>query len=315
MKKLCASIALCAFLILSGCSDKNPALSGSSLTTTTPSLSTSTADSTATVPPDTTSSDFIFTTDPTQSTQSTPPTQTTPPPVETISLPEGSLELPVLPPSLDLSGKDIAAVDAWFSDAVFVGDSLSLGWRNYVTQQRAKDPGFMGQAQFLVSGSLSATNSLWPLDSESPHVTYAGEKMFVWDAIAQTGAKKVFIMFGANEPYWISLNGMDKVLESFQTLISNIKSKSPNAEIYLISSTYFVSSYASTSSALRSLNLRLIDLCVQNRYGFINLADLLSDGNGSLRESYCSDGKCHLTSSAYAVWASAMRGYAAPRVQ
>jgi len=319
MKNLYVVVALCAFLLLSGCSEGNPSQT-SGTTTSAPPIS-SVTDYTFTTSPSetvtTTSSELIFTTtfDSTSKTTTPPPTDTATTPLETSSLPNGSLLLPVSPLSLDISGFDVAALDAWYNDAVFIGDSISLGWRNYVLAQRASTTDFMGSAQFLVSGSLSATNSLWSLDDPNAvHPSYAGQKMLLWDAVPQTGAGKVFIMFGANDPYWISLYGMDKVVENFDTLLYNIKANAPDAEIILISSTYFISSYSSTSNTLRQLNLRLIDLCAEKGYGFINLADLLANSEGNLRDDYCSDGKCHLTNSAYAVWTSAFRSYAASRL-
>ena len=87
-----------------------------------------------------------------------------------------------------------AAVDpAWFSDAAFIGDSImvSLHWYCVNTDQL---PG----VEWLCSGSLSAHNALWDISDESVHPEYNGVKTKLEDAVADCGAKNVYIMLGTN---------------------------------------------------------------------------------------------------------------------
>ncbi|MBE6938189.1 MAG: hypothetical protein E7460_06505 [Ruminococcaceae bacterium] len=226
------------------------------------------------------------------------------------------LALSVAPPSTDTLSFEDDTLDDFFSDAVFVGDSISLGWRNYVMSKRGSDPGFLGGAQFLVSGSLGAESALWDVNSESVHPSYQGTQMQLWNSIPLTGAKKVFIMFGLNDigRYSELETCVDMAVSNYDELIGKIKANAPDVEIYIISATYVLEGGEKgkvTSANLRVLNEALIDYCRDNSIEFINFADALADANGNLAAEYCSDGYVHQTNAAYDVWTALLKGYAA----
>ncbi len=233
----------------------------------------------------------------------------------------GDKTLRVPPPSADTKGYTDAQLFAFYDDAVFIGDSISLGWRNYVTSKRSSSAGFMGKAQFLVSGSLGAANSLWDINTDpndgienSVHPLYNGKQMQLWNSIPLTGAKKIFIMFGLND---VGLYGVDATVSNYGKLLDKIKANVPDAKFYIISATYVVKGGARgdlTSENLRKLNIALIDFCSANGYSFINIADALADSDGNLKAAYCSDGFVHQTTAAYDVWTSLLKGFAASQL-
>ena len=225
------------------------------------------------------------------------------------------LALTVPPPSTDTLDYTETEVDEFFSDAVFVGDSISLGWRNYVTSKRASNPAFLEGAQFLVSGSLGAESALWDISSDSVHPTWLGSQMQLWDSIPLTGAKKVFIMFGLNDVgrYSDLDMGISMAVSNYDDLIDKIKANAPDVEVYIISATYVIEGGEMgkvTSANLRKLNEALIDYCEDEDIEFINFADALADSNGNLASEYCSDGYVHQTNAAYDMWTALLRGYA-----
>ncbi len=323
--KLILSITLCAAMLLSlcACSDDSPAVtSGSSPDASTPEPSGASGLSTGSLisdvpifstsaPPQTSGQEVTFTTTPPQTSPST--TTTAAPPV----VDPNSVLLSVVPPSTDTHGLSDSEIFAFYDDAVFVGDSISLGWRNYVTKTRKRDSLFFGGtngAQFLVSGSLGAGNALWEVTSESVHPSYQGEQMQLWKSIPLTGAKKVFVMFGLND---VALYGVDKTIENFGTLFGKIREAVPDVQFYVLSATYVKAGGERgklNSANLRALNVALIDFCAQNGYEFINIADALADADGNLKAAYCSDGYVHQTDLAYEVWTSLLKGYAAAQL-
>lgn len=238
-------------------------------------------------------------------------------PASSISVPAGSPLLPIAPPDTDTHGLSDSQIFSFYQDAVFVGDSISLGWRNYVSKIRKSDSLFFGGSdgtQFLVSGSLGAGNSLWGISDESVHPSYQGTQMQLWNSIPLTGAKKVFVMFGLND---VALYGVDQTLANFATLFGKIKANVPDVQFYVLSATYVKAGGERgklTSSLLRELNLALINFCNQNGYAFINIADALADSDGNLKAEYCSDGFVHQTNAAYEVWTSLLKGYAAAQL-
>ena len=60
------------------------------------------------------------------------------------------LALSVPPPSTDTLGFTTEELDAFYADSVFVGDSISLGWRNYVTFPSTKWPLRMPPEVYLI---------------------------------------------------------------------------------------------------------------------------------------------------------------------
>lgn len=193
---------------------------------------------------------------------------------------------------------------SYFNDAVFVGDSVSLKLQYYVQKQRQTDPGFMGSAQFLCSGSLGSGNALWDVSSESVHPSYQGEKMKIEDAVAKMGAKKVYIMLGMND---VAVYGADGAVSNMSKLLSNIKTMSPNVSIYVQSATPRIAGKTGSlnNEVLAEYDTKLAAMCEQNGYYFIDVASVMRDENGNLPASYCSDPDglgLHFTDEACKVW-------------
>ena len=89
--------------------------------------------------------------------------------------------------------------DSYFDDAIFIGDSVSLKLNLYVTKSRQSNSTLLGKAQFLTAGSMGSGNALQEVSDDSIHPLYNGEKMSLADAVAASGAKKVYSMLGMND--------------------------------------------------------------------------------------------------------------------
>ena len=277
-------------------------------TTTTPNTTTGNI---LTLPPNTTIPP-ITTTLPNTTNANTTTKPVTTKPTTNPPAPNGD-EIP--PPDENLLGLSDAEIFAFFDDAVFVGDSVSLGWRNFVTKTRETNKGFMGSAKFLVSGSLGSGNALWPVNKDSVHPVYQGEQMQLWKSIPLTGAKKLFIMLGLND---VGLYGIPNSTANYKQLINNIRGAVPDISVYVISATYMLKGSEKgklTSENLRLLNKEMIKVCRDNGYIFINIADPLSTPEGNLKPEYCSDQYVHQTNAAYQVWTKLLKGFAASQIK
>ena len=73
-------------------------------------------------------------------------------------------------------------VSAWFDDAAFIGDSVTLKLRNY-----HMSTGALGNATFLCVGSYSVNNAV----TGQLYLSYKGQDMSPENALAACGAKKV----------------------------------------------------------------------------------------------------------------------------
>lgn len=202
--------------------------------------------------------------------------------------------------------KESEKADAgYLDDTVFIGDSVTLKLKNYVTAKRKTTPGFFGKAQFLAAGSMGSANALQPLGAASIHPAYNGQKQLLEDNVAAMDAKKVYIMLGAND---IALYGVDGSVTNMKKLLKNIKVRSPDVQIFVQSATPMLRE--KQMKQLNNNNLILYDnalskLCKEEGYSFIDVASVLRGKDGSLSPEYCSDPNIlgiHFTDKACEIW-------------
>lgn len=200
-------------------------------------------------------------------------------------------------------------IEEFYDDAVFVGDSIMLGFRNYAMKRQ--DDKLLSSLDFLAAGSFSINNSFWDVDNKnSVHPLYKGEKRYVWESISIMESKRVFIMLGMND---LNITGVEGTCEKYEELIGNIKESSPDSEIYLMSMTYILHGKEKgklQNDTIREFNGMLEGLAEENGWGYVNIADAIADKNGDLAAEYCSDDFAHLNSAAYDVWVTVLKDYA-----
>lgn len=197
-----------------------------------------------------------------------------------------------------------AVADSYFDDVVFIGDSISLKLYYYVLAKRQGNANFLGDAEFLTASSLSASNALWEVSEESVHPSYLGQKLPVEESVSLTGKKKVYLMLGMND---ISNYDADTCIENYRLLIDLIKEKTPGCEIYIQSVTPKIKSVQDgvSNQEIFEYNLKLLRMCLEDGYHFVDVAHVLRDDNGYLPDAYCSDPDTmgmHFKDEACGVW-------------
>lgn len=195
--------------------------------------------------------------------------------------------------------------DSFFDYAVFVGDSVSIKLRNYVTQMRKTEPKFLSNAQFLTVGSFSAKLALEDVSANSYHPKFKGKKMLVEDILAKSKARKVFIMLGMND---VGPSGVKGAVQDMMTLLGRIREKSPEIEIYVESATPRLSGGPPTTQQLFDYDLALYDAVLAKgdpKMHFVDVAYVMRDDEGKLFPEYCSDPEdlaLHFTDAACQKW-------------
>ena len=189
------------------------------------------------------------------------------------------------PPFSSLVPLNDAVALSYFDKVAFIGDSVSVMLQYYCAATSA-----LGNATFLCSGSLSATNALWPVSGASVHPFYQGKKMLLEDSVAQSGAKIIYIMLGINN---LSA-GIDKTTEDMLTLIGQILEKSPDVSIVIESVTPMARSSSIMGEKLnneiiRQYNEKMLEICEDRGWYFVNVAECVTDAEGYLITEYCSD--------------------------
>lgn len=202
--------------------------------------------------------------------------------------------------------------DSFFENSVFVGDSLSVGFKNFCIQD--SDSIASESTYFLAreSGSAKAavsSNALTRYAKIMPE--YQGTVQLIEDSITKMpDIQKVFICYGMND---LVGSTPTQFVQNLETLINRILDKSPNVSIYVLSIPCVMADVQTgqlSNSSIQSANALLAAACTENQWGFINIAEYLMDTNLSIKEAYSSDGYVHENNSAYREWTKVLRNYA-----
>ena len=173
---------------------------------------------------------------------------------------------------------------SFFDKAVFIGDSISVTLEYYCNAS-----GALGKAQFLCAGSMSPTNMLTgKILPEYPKGS--GNKPPIEDSVAACGAEVVYIMLGMDNIGY----GIERATGDYMQILNKIAEKTPDVQIVVQSVTPMTENSKSyteklNNDTINAFNQRMLELCQENRWYFVNVAERFKDANGFLMEDYCSD--------------------------
>lgn len=189
-------------------------------------------------------------------------------------------------------------MQAFFDNAAFIGDSVTLKLRNYNTENNT-----LGTATFLCQGSYSVAHAV----NDTMLLSYQGEDMTPQDALKACGANKVFILLGMND---IALYSMDECMANWAKLIENIRNVNPDMDIYIQSGTpiYYKGETGDlTNARMDEYNGLLKTFAENNGCVYVELATKMKDSNNGLAKAYCSDDFVHFTDPGCALWISILK--------
>lgn len=170
---------------------------------------------------------------------------------------------------------------SYFDDALFIGDSRTVGIQEY---------GTLKNADYFCSVGMSA----YQINDEII------DGMTFDDAINQKQYGKVYIMLGINEVG----NDAEVTLTSYRAIVEKVKVHQPDAIIY-IQGNLHVSVSAETetinNSGINYLNSRLESLADNKKVFYIDINEIYDDEYGYFTESYTSDG-VHPLAMYYTKW-------------
>ena len=201
-----------------------------------------------------------------------------------------------------------ASSDDFFTDAVFLGDSITVGLEEYVEGLRSSSSRAFSNAVFLAKGSYGLRTSMND-DGSTYHPYWKGEQLQPQKSIAKMGVSKVFIMLGTND----IMEDHDDIISKYKTLIGRIKESCPGISVYVQSvlpMTARKEDRQMSNSRIDSFNEKLIKMCSSLQISYIDVASSFKDSNGRLRSSYSSDDYVHISKDGYKVWVDVLRDYA-----
>ncbi len=219
-----------------------------------------------------------------------PPSVTSPADVtDAAAIPNGTVDPNVPPPSevpsngiIDPTASQLPTTGAapavsfissdlsYFDDALFIGDSRTVGIQEY---------GTIKNADYFCSVGMSAAK----INDETI------DGMTFDEAIAAKQYGKVYLMLGINEVG----NDFEYTLTAYRAVVEKIKVHQPNAIIYLQGNLHVASSAETNvinNEGINYLNSRIASLADNSRVFYIDINEVYDDESGCLTESYTSDG-------------------------
>ena len=186
--------------------------------------------------------------------------------------------------------------DSYFSDAVFIGDSRMEGFRNQSG---------ITQGTFLTGVGMDVSNIF-----ETPYINPYNEQITVFQALYNTNYKKVYVMLGTNN---LGEPDFDDFKDKYRVCLGEIRKMLPDAIIYVISVAYVEESKVEDTTYVNNQNIdtvndKILELCEDTRYYFVNINEVLSDGNHSLVEGATSDG-VHMYETYCKIWLDYLKNH------
>ena len=261
-----------------------------------PSSSSSTAQ---TQVPTTSTSPIDGTTSPTEPTEPiTGPTQPdTQPPTQPTTQPQTkptqpSTE-PTQPSGYKYPGHDFsegAVSSEWFDNTLFIGESRTVGLRDYARS---------GNAEYFCGVGASVFNITKKEFSDGSNFS----KQTLESLLSGKQYDKIFINLGINECGYSSKT----IIAAYKKILSMVQEKQPDATIILQGVLTVTQKYAGSKdhfqpSNIKALNKKIEALADNSKIFYIDANQYFTDPDGYLYKDITGDG-CHFTGKYYKEWA------------
>lgn len=170
------------------------------------------------------------------------------------------------------------------SDAVFIGDSRTVGMMNSTDKPKAT---------FLCAVGLNIDTALTSADITLENGNYGT----IPDALSQKQYGRVYIAFGTNEMGWPYI---DTFKEHYTALVSRIMELQPSAKIYCLGILPVTASKDAKGESVNNTNadnfsIAISEVAAQLGVNYLDCSAAVEDVNGYLPEEASTDG-VHLNS-------------------
>ncbi len=179
--------------------------------------------------------------------------------------------------------------EEYFSDALFIGDSRTVG---------------MLQSHLLPQASYYAKTGIGIGSILSARIVNEGGWMTsIRDALSRHSYGKVYIMIGIND---ISNGDVDWFTEQYQDILNTVRQTQPNAVIYIQGNIPMSYGTQDLDGALNNQNLSQRNeasraLADEETIFYLDIDKIYADENGHLKSTFTSDG-LHVKSDYYPLW-------------
>ena len=191
---------------------------------------------------------------------------------------------------------------SYFSDAAFLGDSLTVGFSDYnINLGGALICGYTGVGPDAIV-NRSAVNS-----------SIRGEEIAL-DVLAAAQPKKLYILLGTNT--LTTVGAADRFLAYYGQMLDVLKQTLPDCTIYVQSIPPVRPEAAAekpglASEIVRPVNEQLAQLAASRGCVYLDLWETLADGEGNLKEVLAAPDGVHFSAgNGYGAWVTYLRNHA-----
>ncbi len=180
------------------------------------------------------------------------------------------------------------AVDiSYFDDAVFVGDSLTVGLGNY---------GILPAENIYADIGLNLDTIL-----TKQCIQTTGGTVTVLDALKLKKPSKVYIMLGSNGIAWIT---PENLAEKYDTFLDRVKQELPDATIYVesilpVTAAKQAGDARYSNEAIVEYNKLLFDLAKEKEVNYLDCHAAFKMADGTLNTEYAEQDGMHLKRTGY----------------
>ncbi|MDE6750293.1 MAG: hypothetical protein K2K21_14710 [Lachnospiraceae bacterium] len=178
----------------------------------------------------------------------------------------------------------------YFEDAVFIGDSRTLGIADYAKIN----------ADFYCESGMMIFKLLSDKGIKNPKT---GEKVNLSEVLQQKEYGKIYIMLGLNE---LGYGNTERFYEKYKEVLEQIREWQPQAVIFVMANLHVSQEKNNYSTEFNNINVNDKNVAVANLADGINIFyldcnPLFVDEGGFLRADLTFDG-VHLYANSYSVW-------------
>ena len=190
--------------------------------------------------------------------------------------------------------------DDYFSDAVFIGDSRTVGMFEY--------GGLEEISTFYASTGLTVYKMF---ESEIASVPGERKKITVEEALQQNSFAKIYLMIGINE---MGTGTVESFLEKYQEVVAHLQELQPDAVIYLQAIIKVTAERSAqgdyiTNEGIIARNEGIAKLADNRKIFFLDVNPEVCDESGGMIPDYTFDG-VHLKAKYIEIWKDYLKSHA-----
>jgi len=186
-----------------------------------------------------------------------------------------------------------AAMQAWYKDTLFIGDSRTVGMAQYSGLTEADFFALTGMSVF------DAFEDKAKLDRNAPD----GTEIDLGTLLTQKQYKRIYLMLGINELGY-SLSSIEK---KYEAVTAQIKALQPEAELWLQANMHVTQGRSDkdptfNNTTINALNAVIRDIAARQGTHWLDINPVFDDENGHLGTNYTFD-HTHIVGKHYKYWA------------